>query len=188
MTLVWTKPEAPARPTRRDQLLSTSASLFAARGFAGVTTDDIGAALGISGPALYHHFKSKEALLGEMLVSISEYLLAKGESIVAEVDSPLTGLVGHHADFAVDNVDLITVHYRDLVHAPDADQARVRRLQRRYAELWINAVDEPDRRRAAVRVHAAFGLMNSTPHSMRLGRDDMKELLVEMACSVLTIN
>ena len=65
---------------RRDEILSTAAELFAARGFHGVSVADIGAACGISGPALYKHFASKDAVLAEMLVSISERLLAVGAS------------------------------------------------------------------------------------------------------------
>ena len=70
------RPNAP-RPSRRDEPLSLAADLFAARGFAGVTVDDIGEAAGVSGPALYHHFDSRESLLGEMLVRNSESLLTK---------------------------------------------------------------------------------------------------------------
>lgn len=187
MNLVWTKYEPPARPSRRAELLASAAALFAQQGYSSVTMDDIGAALGISGPALYHHFRSKEALLGEMLVSISRHLLEAGETIVATADEPLPGLIAHHAEFAVDNVDLITVQYRDLVHASSADRARVRRLQRSYVELWVDALAAPDRRAAAARVHATFGLLNSTPHSARLARDDMRALLTEMAAAVLAV-
>ena len=175
----------PARPSRRAEVLSTASRLFAERGVAGVTMDDIGAELGISGPALYHHFASKESMLGEMLVSISEHLLARGEAITEAGGDVLAALIAHHAEFAVDNVDLITVQYRDLVHAAEADQAKVRRLQRRYVELWVDALAPADRRVATARVHAAFGLLNSTPYSARLARDDMKTLLVEMATAVL---
>ena len=63
---------------RREQILSTAAELFAARGFHGVSVADIGAACGISGPALYKHFPAKDAVLAEMLVSISERLLEVG--------------------------------------------------------------------------------------------------------------
>ena len=47
------------RPSRRVELLAVAAQLFAERGFANVTVDDIGAAAGVSGPALYHHFDGK---------------------------------------------------------------------------------------------------------------------------------
>src|SRR5690606_17721877 len=51
-------PAGPVRPRsrRREELLAVAANLFAARGFTNVTVDDIGAAAGVSGPALYHHF------------------------------------------------------------------------------------------------------------------------------------
>lgn len=130
---------------RRREILAIAADLFADRGFANVTVDDIGEAAGVSGPALYHHFAGKEALLGEMLVDISEYLLAGGTKVVAEhgtsdpdpdADTLLARLIRFHAEFAVEHRSLITVHFRDLVHASEVDQARVRNLQSRYVGLW----------------------------------------------------
>ncbi|MEY2401791.1 MAG: hypothetical protein QOJ08_1902, partial [Ilumatobacteraceae bacterium] len=70
MIETWsTRPSRP-RLSRRDELLSVAADLFAERGFTKVTVDDIGNAVGVSGPALYHHFDGKQSLLGEMLVRI----------------------------------------------------------------------------------------------------------------------
>ncbi len=60
-----------------------AARLFAERGFHGVSVGDIGKAVGVSGPALYKHFDSKDAVLAEMLVAISERLLAEGQERVA---------------------------------------------------------------------------------------------------------
>lgn len=62
-------------PTRREQILKEAARLFAERGFHGVGVDEIGAAVGISGPGLYRHFPGKDAMLAELLVGISEQLL-----------------------------------------------------------------------------------------------------------------
>src|SRR4051812_12593 len=103
--------------SRREELLALAAELFAQRGFAGVTVDDLGAAAGVSGPALYHHFESKEALLGEMLIGISASLLQRAQQAVKdnEPDALLPALVSMHVDFAVDERALITVHFRDLV-------------------------------------------------------------------------
>jgi AcrR family transcriptional regulator len=175
---------------RRQQLLSIAAELFAASGFANVTVDDIGDSAGVSGPALYHHFSGKEALLGEMLIDISEYLLAGGREVVAEGgDDVLERLVRFHAEFAVHDKPLITVHFRDLVHATEGDQRRVRQLQSRYALLWAEQLRRrtPDLepRTAQAAVHAAFGLLNSTPFSARLGSSDMVALLERMALAAL---
>ncbi|MBC8994507.1 helix-turn-helix transcriptional regulator, partial [Micromonospora chalcea] len=56
------------RRSRRDEILEIAVGLFAARGYHGVSMDDIGAAAGVTGPALYHHFAGKEAMLVAALV------------------------------------------------------------------------------------------------------------------------
>lgn len=192
MSTVADRNDAPRRPSRRRQeLLAIAAELFAARGFAAVTVDDIGAAAGISGPALYHHFDGKEAMLGEMLVSISEYLAASGHevSIRSTPQRRVDDLIAMHVDFAVDNPALITIHFRDLIHALPVDQHRIRQRQRQYVETWARALIErgpgtsPGVARAAV--HATFGLINSTPFSARLRRSEMVRLLTEMASGAL---
>jgi AcrR family transcriptional regulator len=174
---------------RRKELLEIAADLFAARGFANVTVDDIGEAAGISGPALYHHFAGKEALLGEMLVGISQYLLEGGRRVVAEHGDPLRELIAFHAEFAVDDRSLITVHLRDLVHARPDDRSKVRTLQARYVALWADALQARsphlERRQAQAAVHATFGLINSTPFSGRLPRTEMLSLLRAMATAAL---
>src|SRR4051794_41241442 len=65
-------------PSRREQILRAAAQLFAQRGSRNVGVDDIGAAVGVTGPAIYRHFAGKDAMLAEMLVRISERLLAGG--------------------------------------------------------------------------------------------------------------
>ena len=92
---------APA--SRRQQILETAAELFAARGFHGVSVADLGAAVGISGPGLYKHFAGKDAVLAEMLVSISEELLSVGRQRVAEAPdaaAAVRALVDWHVEFA----------------------------------------------------------------------------------------
>src|SRR3954471_15151955 len=192
----------PANPTplvngekgsKGEQILSAAAELFARHGFHGVGIDDIGAAVGISGPALYRHFRSKDAMLGEMLTSISERLLDGGQQRVEASSGPedaLRALVGWHVDFALDDPALITVQIRNLANLTDPDRRRVRALQRRYVEVWVETmqrtvreVDEPTARAAA---HAVFGLINSTPHSAHLDRDQMAALLSRMALASLT--
>src|SRR5437667_36673 len=68
------------RRSRRDEILEIAVGLFAARGYHGVSMDDIGAAAGVTGPALYHHFAGKEAMLAAALIPVSEQLLAGGRS------------------------------------------------------------------------------------------------------------
>ena len=162
-----------ARPGagRRGQILAVAAKLFAKHGFHGVSIADLGAAVGVSGPALYRHFPGKEALLSEMLVGISQHLLAGGQER-ATSGTPwevLTALVKFHADFALREPELIVVQDRDLANLAEVARHQVRQLQRRYVEIWVDALRRlhPGLEEEAARVaaHGAFGLLNSTPHT-----------------------
>src|SRR5215217_7431240 len=75
--------EDAERPSRREQILRAAAQLFAERGSRAVGVDDVGAAVGVTGPAIYRHFASKDAMLAEMLLRISERLLTGGTAEVA---------------------------------------------------------------------------------------------------------
>ncbi len=178
--------------SRREQILSTAAELFAARGFHGVSVADLGAACGISGPALYRHFPSKDAMLAEMLVSISEELLEVGRERARDADDAreaVHALVGWHIEFALSNKALIVVQDRDWASLPAEAREQVRETQRRYVELWVDQLRQvhPGLRadRARAMAHAAFGLLNSTPHSAMLPEARMRELLEEMALGAL---
>jgi AcrR family transcriptional regulator len=159
-------------PHTSDRMLRESARLFAERGFNGTSIEDIGAACGTSGPAIYKHFSSKRAILATMLLDISRQLVEGGLQVVGEAEDPasaLRGLIEFHADFAVNEPDLIRVQDRDLGSLDAADSRHVRRLQRDYVELWVSVLQELEPRLTAdlgrVRAHAVFGLLNSTPHS-----------------------
>ncbi|MCP2253768.1 transcriptional regulator, TetR family [Prauserella aidingensis] len=52
---------------RKTQLAAVAAELFRGRGYHGVGINDIAAAAGVTGPALYRHFKDKQAILAHVL-------------------------------------------------------------------------------------------------------------------------
>ena len=181
-------------PTRREQILKEAARLFAERGFHGVGVDEIGAAVGISGPGLYRHFAGKDAMLAELLVGISGQLLTGAKRRLQEADgvaseAVLDSLIEGHIDFALDDRPLITLHDRELDRLRDSDRKLVRQLQRQYVELWVEVLREvyPGIAEPAARsaVHSVFGLLNSTPHLGRPGslpgRATTAELLHRMA-------
>ncbi|MET7637770.1 TetR/AcrR family transcriptional regulator [Streptomyces sp. NPDC005438] len=185
-----------AAPTRREQILREAARLFAERGFHGVGVDEIGAAVGISGPGLYRHFAGKDAMLSELLVGISERLheggcqrLAESEEAQLAPEATLDALIRGHIEFALDDRALITLHDRELDRLRPADRRRVRQLQRQYVELWVQVVRAVYPRlpelEARVAVHSVFGLLNSTPHlsgrPARPGRDTTAALLHRLA-------
>jgi len=180
-------------PTRREQILATAAELFAARGFHGVSVADLGAACGISGPALYKHFSSKQAMLAEMLVSISEELLEVGRARVAAADGPaeaVRAMVDWHVEFALGHRPLIIVQDRDWESLPEQASAQVRKLQRQYVDLLASQLLalQPDLTKptAHAAAQAAFGLLNSTPRAGHAISDaELRRLLADMAIAAL---
>jgi AcrR family transcriptional regulator len=185
---------ARAESPRRTEILAAAAELFARRGYHGVSIGELGRAVGLTGPALYRHFRGKDAVLAEMLLDISERLRAEGSRRAAEATCPaqaLEALLNWHVAFALDNPALITVHERELDNVPEPQRREIRRVQRAYVEEWVRVLRQldgalaDDRARAAV--HATFGLLNSTPHSAGgLDRDAMAALLHTMATTALT--
>ena len=168
--------------------MAIAADLFAEKGFHGVSIAELGAACGFSGPALYRHFRSKDAVLAEMLVSISDELLSEGRRRAREAANPgeaLRALVDWHVTFALEHKSLIVVQDRDWAVLPLEAREKVRETQRKYVEVWVRQLRgietdlSPMRARASV--HATFGLLNSTPHSAFLEPEEMRGLLADMA-------
>jgi AcrR family transcriptional regulator len=164
-------PPAPRRRSRRDEILEIAVGLFAQRGYHGVSMDDIGSAAGVTGPALYHHFAGKEAMLVAALIPVSEGLLYGGKERVArhpdDAGAALADLIEFHVEFALANPAVIALHLHELDRLPDEPRRAIRRLQRLYVEEWVAVLaeirPELDAGEARVLAHSAFGLMNSTP-------------------------
>jgi AcrR family transcriptional regulator len=183
----------PRRELRREEILDAAATLFAERGFHGVSMGDIGAAIGVSGPALYRHFPGKEAVLSQMLLQISQELLDEGGRRAAaapDAAAALDALLRWHIHFTLGRPALITVQFGELGNVPQPARRQVRRLQRLYVEEWVTVLSElaPDTPHATLRaaIHAVFGLLNSTPHSAgQLGAEEMTALLHGMAYAAL---
>lgn len=188
-----------AKASRQAALLREAARLFAAHGFNGVSLEDLGTAVGVSGPAIYRHFANKQALLGAVLTDVSARLHDGGLAVVHEdapADELLERLVAFHVDFALDGADVIRVQDRDLQSLSDEDRHAVRRLQREYVELWVSVLQQlhPEAPAVALRVraHAAFGLINSTPHSVRAlqpvpDEGEVRAILTAMALAGLRL-
>jgi AcrR family transcriptional regulator len=171
-------------------MLQAAARLFAQKGFAGTSMEEIGAACGMSGPAVYKHFPSKGALLAQMLLDISRQLVAGSRVVITEArnaNDALIALIEFHADFALNEPDLIRVQDRDLGSLNVEDNRQVRRQQREYVEIWVSILRQLDPdlsvETARVEAHAAFGLLNSTAHSQS-GRST-RATLIQMASYAL---
>ncbi|WP_395310781.1 TetR/AcrR family transcriptional regulator [Mycobacterium sp. AMU20-3851] len=187
-------PRSKAKSDRRTQLIGAAERLVAEHGYLAVRLEDIGAAAGVSGPAIYRHFPNKEALLVELLVGISTRLLAGAREVVAaapDAAAALDGLIDFHLDFALGESNLIRIQDRDLAHLPPAAKRQVRKSQRQYVEIWVDVLRQIDPRLdeadARLKAQAIFGLLNSTPHSVKMPSTDHASRTILRAMTVAAL-
>ncbi|MGV0771106.1 TetR family transcriptional regulator [Mycolicibacterium sp. (ex Dasyatis americana)] len=89
------EPETAAQPaSRRDELLDLAARMFAERGLKATTVRDIADSAGILSGSLYHHFKSKEQMVEEVLKDFLDWLFARYQEILDRETTPLGRLTG----------------------------------------------------------------------------------------------
>ncbi|MET9267863.1 TetR/AcrR family transcriptional regulator [Amycolatopsis sp. NPDC004079] len=161
---------ASPRSSRRQTLIKVAGELFHERAFDAVTTEMIGARAGVTGPALYRHFPSKQALLIAVLEDPLKDLLANARETAAEVTDPrkaLEAMIDYHVTRSLQNVPSTLVFLKNEHNVPEEERHRMRRMMRLYAEEWSALVERlrPDLSDAQNRVltHAVFSMINSVP-------------------------
>ena len=176
---------------RREDLLDAAEQLFLEQGFHGTSVDDLGAAAGISGPGLYRHFASKDAVLMAVLDRIWGQLRPAIDAAAdQDPDAALATLLDAQLGLAMGQPSALVLLVRELRHL-DLDYRRLAaRNHRRYVDAWVDAL----RRRAphlgdeAARstVLAVHGLIDSAainPEARRVAQ--RHDWLRDLAIAVL---
>lgn len=147
--------------SRRELLLEAAADLFAARGYHEVGIDDIGAAAGITGPGVYRHFSSKQALLESLCDRTMDRMLG-----LAQRSPDLPTLVDLHVALVVEERALIGVWVREQRALQDQVRRSLRARMRAYEQLWREALSpsRPDLgpARLALEVGAVLAMLNAS--------------------------
>ena len=92
--------------------MEATATLVAERGYHQVGVDEIGAAAGVTGAAIYRHFSGKQELLVAVIERAVDALMGEARRIVGTAPSPaaaIDALVSAHVRFALTETALITV-------------------------------------------------------------------------------
>jgi AcrR family transcriptional regulator len=75
--------------TMADRLLANAAELFRTKGYAGTSTRELSALLGLQNASLYHHMGSKEDLLYQLCMSTLDDVTAAFNAVIADGGPPL---------------------------------------------------------------------------------------------------
>jgi AcrR family transcriptional regulator len=149
------------RSERERQMLDVAHALFARRGFASVTMDDVAGAVGVTKPLLYSYWGNKETLFLACMDRSSEALFAAVlEAVRAAEDAPAAVRAAIRAFFAFVDAerDAWRVVFDPSFPADGAIAARVTaqraRLTNLLAEAFLELVPARHRRRVRVDVEA----------------------------------
>lgn len=128
---------------RREMILAAAADLFRMNGFRGTSVEDIGAAVGTSGAAIYRHFRNKEALLAGLMDRALERARTDIAAALREGATPLArleGIVRRAVGHAIEGSDVVAMAMREIRGLSAPIRRRIGREQRVLAESWIDAL------------------------------------------------
>lgn len=131
-------------PDRRAQILDRSAELFAAKGIAATTVREIGEAAGVFSGSLYHYFKSKNAIVAELLSGFMSDIEARFNLIEATASTPIEVVRG----LIRETLTVIELHpYPTAIYQNDRNYLRdqglldpVDEASRGIREHWLTAI------------------------------------------------
>jgi AcrR family transcriptional regulator len=159
---------------RRSEVVDVSARLFAERGYANTSIDDLVDATGLQRGGLYHYIDSKQQLLLLIHEELLAPLLLQAEEIVASELDPetrLRGLLRVWVAHVASHRDHMVVFYeeRRLIES-DAAWHDVRLARERFRDLLEGVLRDGQRERRFaiadldVAEMAILGVVNHMPH------------------------
>lgn len=129
----------------QERLLAAASRLFAERGFALTSVQEIVERAGVTKGAMYHYYASKDDLLQQIYTRLLDVQSARLEAI-ADTDLPVRGrLRAAAADVVVstlENLDDAMVSWRSMHMLPQERLAQVRLERRRYHERFRALIEQ----------------------------------------------
>lgn len=183
---------ALAPSSRREALLAQAIRMFAARGYASVGIEDIGAAVGIAGPSIYNHVGSKLELLETAFGRGTAALYLDMNNIYATAPTPtdaLRRLIRSYVEFVGRNHYLVDLMITEGEHLPEDDRHRARQAQHNYIDEWVHLLRQVnpdlDSITARIRVQAALTVANDGARIPHLRRNPDVPAALEDICTRL---
>jgi AcrR family transcriptional regulator len=192
---------APAESGARRQILNAAAYLLRHRGYEATTTRAIATAVGIKGGSIYHHFPSKDAIVGEVVnegVHVVYDAVEKALSALPAGATPrrrLEAAIKAHLLSSLEHSNYTSASIRAFAFLPDSVRQGCRIERRRYEALWTQLVRElyqaglidPDISPESIRL-LLLGALNWAGEWYRPDRMGIDDIARDFAASILRAN
>ncbi|MEV0247605.1 TetR/AcrR family transcriptional regulator [Nocardia sp. NPDC050712] len=182
--------------SRREAILTEATRRFARDGFAGASMEDIGAGVGVAGPALYRHFPAKSDILIEAVhrgVAWLQMDLNRVFARATDAGDGLRRLLISYRDFVFDNPGIIHLTVSETIYLPEDERHRARAAQHSYIAEWVYLVGEVhsewDPVAIRIRVQALLTVLNEIALAPELrGRNGIGAALLAIGAELLVVS
>ena len=182
-----------ARRARTEEIIDAATRLFSERGFTETGIDDIGAAIGVTGPAVYRYFASKEDLLVAVLDRAVQHAAGLAEAArdgASSADDALRRVVEGAVAVCIADRALTALYWNEARNLPTPQRRRVERAQREMIEEFADMLravrPELTPSEARMAVYAASSMMRSVANrATSLDEATLQEMLSSMAHAAL---
>jgi AcrR family transcriptional regulator len=121
--------------TRVEQILNEAAVLFRDKGFAGASMSDLARTVGVSKPALYHHFASKEELFVAVIVREPQAAADQMKAVAADPSLSASDKLRRVIGLCYDNI--ICSMAGQMMHTIAETSSRFPEIARRFRDGFI---------------------------------------------------
>lgn len=131
----------------RERILHAAARLFRERGYQRTTVRDIAERVGILSGSLFHHFRSKDEMLREIMREAAFSVCIRAEEVVAREPDParqLRALIALELEcvLAEPSRDYHAVLFMEWREVPEPARPEFTMLHRRYGRVWRAVLEE----------------------------------------------
>lgn len=126
--------------SRDQQILDAAERLLFERSFDGVSVDEIGREAGVTGSAIYTHFRSKDAILAALFARVVEALLKQIGEPESEPEVELDKLLHSFVDLAMRHERLAGIWVREQRSLAEQYRREHDRRQRYITQRWVDCL------------------------------------------------
>ncbi|MEV0356923.1 helix-turn-helix domain-containing protein [Nocardia sp. NPDC050697] len=173
--------------SKREQLLTEAIRIFGRQGYHEASIEEIGAAVGINASSVYRYFSSKADLLAAAFYRTGDRVaIALTEALAEATDRPdaVRRIAERYARLTFTMPEIMPVYYAEFSNLPQAEQHKLRAIQRQNVLEWANLLDG-DPIEARFRVHTALGQVIDVGRLIRF--DSRPEQLARVHALMLAV-
>jgi len=130
---------------REQQIVDQALRLFSQEGYHGTSLQGIADNLGITRPAFYYYFRSKDDLLWKLIGNLGDRLLEEVRPVVKERVSPkekLRRLIDAHVRTVLSDPDAFQIYFTERHVVAQQRDRQLRRGETQYMKLYQTVITE----------------------------------------------